>query len=499
MAVMYTSKQIPKFDDNVQCKMWETEIIMHLQTLKQMNSNGVDEKTKAQVQGAIDENVKKIRQCIPNYELSYTIDNVEDEVHSAYDPSHKGHLEDTEGLNSIYSGEKKYDSNNDVTLKEREQLRKKKLNETTNKSTHTSDGVIQQYDADTQAFLNRLNENENTESDKQTDYSEYAHGVFAKIHNSLDVSKTAEEYRSDQTFIDDGMQMDYDLVSIPSKGECYKNKKKKLSVSYLTAYDENMITSPNLYEENLINEYLLKHKILDKDFNVMDLTSGDADAILVWLRKTSYGINYPVTVTDPQTRKQFDAVINLNDIKMRDFTLVGDENGYFDYHCELSGADIKFKFLTLADSKALTNTLKIESSDVRKNLVNTLLTKIKNVIDADTELKGSDKNILNNSLGVVEKWTESKSKQNNSFLNTITDALERLIVSVNGNTDRDFVKKFIYKMPALDSLKFRKYVDDNEPRMDFMVEVERPQDLGGGLIKTFLEWDEYVFTNTANL
>ena len=40
---------------------------------------------------------------------------------------------------------------------------------------------------------------------------------------------------------------------------------------------------------------------------------------------------------------------------------------------------------------------------------------------------------------------------------------------------------------------------DNEPGVDFSVEIEKPKNLGGGSLKTFLEWDKYVFTNIANV
>ena len=43
------------------------------------------------------------------------------------------------------------------------------------------------------------------------------------------------------------MDVQYDVISLPSNGECYKNKTERVPVGYLTAYDENFITSPNLY------------------------------------------------------------------------------------------------------------------------------------------------------------------------------------------------------------------------------------------------------------
>ena len=39
----------------------------------------------------------------------------------------------------------------------------------------------------------------------------------------------------------------YDFIQLPSNGQCYKSKMDRIPVAYLTAYDENIITSPNLY------------------------------------------------------------------------------------------------------------------------------------------------------------------------------------------------------------------------------------------------------------
>jgi hypothetical protein len=71
--------------------------------------------------------------------------------------------------------------------------------------------------------------------------------------------------------------------------------------------------------------------------------------------------------------------------------------------------------------------------------------------------------------------------------------MEMQIVSVDGNTDKKFIHNFVMNMPASDSLAFRRYVYDNQPGVDFEVDVERPVSHGGGTFKCFLEWDDYVF------
>jgi hypothetical protein len=52
-------------------------------------------------------------------------------------------------------------------------------------------------------------------------------------------------------------------------------------------------------------------------------------------------------------------------------------------------------------------------------------------------------------------------------------------------------------MNTRDSYELRKYINDNEPGVDFTITVKRPENLGGGSFKTFLEFDEYVFINIA--
>ena len=75
--------------------------------------------------------------------------------------------------------------------------------------------------------------------------------------------------------------------------------------------------------------------------------------------------------------------------------------------------------------------------------------------------------------------------------------MEMQIVSVDGNLDRKFIHDFVMNMPATDSLAFRRYIFDNQPGVDFEVEVERPVSQGGGTFKCFLEWDDYVFWHIA--
>ena len=98
----------------------------------------------------------------------------------------------------------------------------------------------------------------------------------------------------------------------------------------------------------------------------------------------------------------------------------------------------------------------------------------------------------------METWSKKLKEVNSSeFTKIMTNNLLLQIVSVNGNTDREFIKQWVMKMPARDALMLRRYINDNRPGIDFDIEVERPESLGGGSFKTFLNWDDSVLLNIS--
>ena len=74
----------------------------------------------------------------------------------------------------------------------------------------------------------------------------------------------------------------YDVVTLPSEGIFYKNKKKSVKVTYLNASDENLLASQSLQGSgDLVNQLILK-KVLDKDIQISDMPECDKQAILVF-------------------------------------------------------------------------------------------------------------------------------------------------------------------------------------------------------------------------
>jgi hypothetical protein len=228
-----------------------------------------------------------------------------------------------------------------------------------------------------------------------------------------------EEQRIDPTIA-------YDVVELPSRGIYYPNKKKTIRVAYLTAADENILSSPNLIATSSVVDELLKRKVLDRDIPVDDIIEEDKQAILIFLRNTSFGTEYTMSLTDPKTGERFQTKVDLSVLKLKDFTLVEDTNGEYPYFLEKSKLNITFKFLNQKQEDELE---KIKSS-----------------------------------------W-----KSEDGVAPTVTKRLEMMIKSINGNRNPMEIYSFINnKMPITDSQDFKKFYLKHKPGLDLTQTVETP-------------------------
>lgn len=390
------------------------------------------------------------------------------------------------------------------------------IDEFANKDEKTSVDQILDTDYDSQTIYETL-----TKIDYENGFNDEEANVATE--NEADEEEDIDLYKMADSIDDDDSQEDtleeinneskeesiyssidanaqYDVIKLPSKGECYKNKIDRLSVGYLTAADENLITSPNLYESGTIIDVLLKKKVLSKGINVDELVAGDVDAIMVFLRGTSYGNMFPITATEPTTKKQISTQIDLSKLSYKPFNLKGDENGHFDFVLPRTKKTVKFKFLTKRDEKLLQKLNKKENSGITAFELHDGLLKIKNALKSDKVLSDADKADIINASKKIEKWSELLNKKDDKvipYTKAITNTMEMQIVSVDGNTDRKFIHEFVLNMPASDSLAFRRYIYDNQPGVNFEVDVQRPESMGGGSFKCFLEWDDTIFWNIA--
>ena len=304
----------------------------------------------------------------------------------------------------------------------------------------------------------------------------------------------------ERTFNDVDPSLQYDVIQLPSNGQCYKSKVDRVPVAYLTAYDENIITSPNLYKDGLVIDFLLKNKVVNSDINVDDLVSGDADAIILLLRATSYGPDFPIVVKDPDSGEQIDTVIDLTKLKPKEFKLIGDENGHFEFTTPLRKDKIKFRYLTRNQERKLRRVTELEGYGTKSHMLDIERETLLGALSNDKVLNEQEKKNIRSAIATMKNWSKRLSELNDSeYTRIMTNNMELQVTAVNGNYDREFIRKYIRMMPARDSLALRRYITENTPGIDFNIEIERPESLGGGSFKTFLNWDDSVFLNISDV
>lgn len=329
---------------------------------------------------------------------------------------------------------------------------------------------------------------EEMESDRQIALENAISATATRLDQTYIPTKGS--YNSDATF---------DVIPLPSKGEGYADKIAKMSVAYLTAYDENMIVSPNLYRDNLILDYILQEKLLSKEIDPMDLLEGDRDAIILFLRASGYGNEYPITATDEATGKEFDAVVDLSKLKYKEFKLKGDSKGWFSFTLPVSGAEVKFRFPTHRDIITLDKLKATEENKIMKETISKYVETLDTFIEADSDVSYDEKVKIRQAIRTIDNWGDKMDEENSSkFNHLLTNRLSLLIMAVDGITDKKYINEFIRRMNVKDSTALRKYMNQNEPGIDYNIEIERPASLGGGSMKTFLQLDQFLFLNIAD-
>lgn len=223
-----------------------------------------------------------------------------------------------------------------------------------------------------------------------------------------------------------------EIVHLPSKGLLYPESSPlssgQLEMKYMTAKEEDILTSQNLIKSGVVIDKLLQSLIVTK-INYGELLVGDKNALLVAARILAYGKDYEVEVTCPKCGEKSTHIIDLStfDDKLPlEGTYTKGSNEFW-YELPASKRKVSFKCLTSADEKSI-----------------------------EAELKGLKK---------LSKITGIDSE--------MTTRLKYLITSVDGESDITFIRKFVdTELLSRDSLSLRKYIQEVSPdtKMEFMFE-----------------------------
>jgi len=214
----------------------------------------------------------------------------------------------------------------------------------------------------------------------------------------------------------------HDVVELPSRGLYYKNKKSAVKIGYLNATDEDVLSS-GVKNNNLLIT-LLRNKLYEPEIKPEDLLDGDIEAILIFLRNTSFGPEYTINLMDPATGKMFQHTFIIDEVNFKKPNTTPNEDGTFTTTLPRTGAIVKLRLLNLGDKSKIT--------------------------DMETKYpKGR--------VAPITIWT-----------------LQEQIVELNGETDRGKIIEFVQNMPIMDSKHIKRFISQNEPGLDLTLEVIAP-------------------------
>ena len=317
-----------------------------------------------------------------------------------------------------------------------------------------------------------------------------------QVMEENDEGTAVNGYDFDYSTIPDYVQ--YDVIPLPSDGQCYSHKIGRLAVAYLTASDENLIASPNMYRDGKVIDVILDRKILDKRVNANELCKGDRDAVILWLRATGYGNNFPITVTNPKNSKKYDINFDLSTLKYLPFNLKGDNRGLFTYKME-NGTEIKFKVLNHTEEEDLRNELINERASLSIINANRYISELQDCINNIDNMNETDRKDAEDCIldlkDIIEENLDAANSNKKEYEELITKQMIDYTVSINGNEDKEYITNFINNMRAKDAYAYRTYVMNNKPGVDFNITVNIPESDGGGSFDTFLGIDDTIFLN----
>ena len=221
-----------------------------------------------------------------------------------------------------------------------------------------------------------------------------------------------------------------EVLSLPSNGLLYPEdsplRSGTIDVKYMTAKEEDILTSQNLITQGVVIERLLQSVIATPGVKLDDLLIGDKNALMVGTRVLGYGKDYNVVILDPDTNEEIDTTIDLSTLGHKKIDESLFENGNnFEFELPNSKRKIEFKLLTNKDEVEIESVLK--------------------------------------SLEKAEKLTGVSTE--------LTTRLKYQIQSIDGDKTQTNIDKFVdNEFLALDARAFRQYAQSIAPDVDLTVD-----------------------------
>lgn len=226
---------------------------------------------------------------------------------------------------------------------------------------------------------------------------------------------------------DTTQQFPVETIDLPSKGVFYPPdsplRSGTIEVHYMTAKHEDILTSPNLIQKGIVLDKFIDAIIATKGVKAENLLLGDLNAVMIAARILGYGKDYPVTIACGACGEKNDHIINLAELGM-EHQPEEDSTPELVITLPVSNAVLELKILTRGDE------LQIEK-EVKG------LKKVSPEIDMDA-----------------------------------TTRLKNIIKSVNGDTSKGTIWKFVDTMLVRDSKYLREQYRKMVPDIDFNINIE---------------------------
>ena len=217
-----------------------------------------------------------------------------------------------------------------------------------------------------------------------------------------------------------------EMIDLPSEGKLYSKdsplKDGKIEIKYMTAKEEDILTSQNLIKKGVVIDRLIDSLILTEGIKSGDLILGDKNAVMVAARILAYGPEYVCDIPNPDGG-MITQTFNLADCPFKKLPKGITEN--------------KFKVTLPISKKKITFKL----------------------------LSGQEE------YDVLEELKSSK-KLGTEVLPELTTRLRHTITSVDGDESKSVINPFVMNLLARDSMYLRKQIKNTSPDIELKQEVE---------------------------
>ena len=228
-----------------------------------------------------------------------------------------------------------------------------------------------------------------------------------------------------------------EIIELPSGGKLYPEGSSlssgKVEMRYMTAKEEDILTSANLIQKGVVIDTLLRALIVSngegQSVNYNDLVVGDKNAIMIAARVLGYGAEYPVEMACPSCGAKHKQTIDLTTLENKKCNTDSvNEDGRFTFKLPVAKKTLTFKILTHADEK---------------------------LVEAES------------------KRMKKKKVGGNGVTYELTSRFKYMIVAIDGEEDKTKIRSFVdNEFLSRDSLAFRQYAESVSPDVDMSIYFE---------------------------